>query len=249
MQKEREPSELGKNAPAKFLSKFKIPKKPKIRLVDPCNIELRILSGIAIVALMTVSILFVPPLFIVMILMIATGMLLEWFEMTKFSIFDLLLGLVIIPAPIISLLLTNIEHDSRWILLSYFVAIWSVDTFAMIGGQNLRGPKLAPKLSPNKTWSGLIIGVVSSGTIVAIISTIPSFAIPHCHLFDKTHLILSCMLIAFIAQMSDLFISYFKRKFNIKESGVLIPGHGGVLDRFDSIILTAPILYLAVHCS
>jgi phosphatidate cytidylyltransferase len=198
---------------------------------------------------MTVSILFAPPLFMILILLIATGMLIEWFELTKSSFIHLLLGLIIIPIPIISLLLVNVEYDSRWILFSYFVAIWSVDTFAMIGGKKLKGPKLAPKLSPNKTWSGLIIGVVSSGTVVVVISTIPSFNIPDCSLFDKTHLILNCMFIAFIAQMSDLFISYFKRKFDVKESGVLIPGHGGVLDRFDSIILTAPILYFAVHCS
>ncbi len=212
------------------------------------NLELRILSGVALGFLTILSILWVPPLFYVMMLLIALGMLNEWYNMAHTSLPDLLVGLIIIPVPIVSLLLVNSMSESRWVILTYFVAIWSVDTFAMVGGKNLKGPKLAPKISPNKTWSGLIVGVVSSGCAAVLVSTLPGFDISYCYLFDKTHLMLSSMLIAAIAQLSDLFVSYFKRKFHIKDSGTVIPGHGGVLDRFDSIILTAPILFLGVYC-
>jgi phosphatidate cytidylyltransferase len=214
----------------------------------PFNLELRILSGVALGFLTVLSILWVPPFFYILMLLIATGMLNEWYNMTRKSIIDLLVGLIIIPTPIISLLLVNNLYESKWVILTYFVVIWSVDTFAMVGGKKLKGPKLAPKISPNKTWSGLIVGIVSSACASVLVSTVPGFDISQCYLFDKTHLMLSSMLIAFIAQRSDLFISYFKRKFHIKDSGTVIPGHGGVLDRFDSIILTAPVLFLGVYC-
>lgn len=212
------------------------------------NIELRILSGVVLVFLTLISIIWLQPLFYVLIMLIAFGMLAEWFNMTNSSQIDLAAGLIIIPIPIIALLLVHNESGNKWVLLTYFVVVWSVDTFAMIGGKNLKGPKLAPKISPNKTWSGLIVGVVSSGCASVLVSIIPGFDISQCYLLDKAHLILSSMLIAAIAQASDLFISYFKRKFSIKDSGSVIPGHGGVLDRFDSIILTAPLLFLAVYC-
>lgn len=211
------------------------------------NIELRIISSIFIVSTFIISILWVPFLFNVVIILIAIGMLNEWYDITYSSMRDLLLGLIIIPIPIMSLLLINSFKDSNWLLLAYFITIWSVDSFAMIGGKKLKGPRLAPKLSPNKTWSGLIVGIVSSGCLCALISTFPMFNINHHFLFDKTNLIISCMAIAAIAQMSDLFISFFKRKYNLKDSGTIIPGHGGILDRFDSIILTAPLLFFAVN--
>ncbi len=211
------------------------------------NIELRLVFGLLIGTIFVVSILWIPPLFQAMMLLIAAGMLFEWYEMTNSSWLYMLLGLVIIPVPIISLILVSLLDGAKCTLLTYFITIWSVDTFAMIGGKNLRGPKLAPKLSPNKTWSGLIVGVTAAGTFAALLRTIPHFNMDNCYLLDQTHLILSAMFIAILAQMSDLFISYFKRKFGVKDSGVLIPGHGGVLDRFDSIILTAPILFLAIY--
>lgn len=210
------------------------------------NIELRIFSGVLIVALFVIAILWVPPLFYALMLIIAAGMIFEWHKMTKSSLPYLLLGFIIIPIPIISLMKVEAAGNAKFILLIYFITIWSVDTFAMIGGKNFKGPKLAPYLSPNKTWSGLIVGIAGAGLAASLISTIPVFASSSYYLFDKNHIVLSCMFIAALAQMSDLFISYFKRKFNIKDSGNLIPGHGGILDRFDSIILTAPVLFLSV---
>ena len=211
------------------------------------NMFLRILSSLIIGPLFIISILWVQPLFIILMLFIAIIMLFEWYEMTKLSPPYLLLGLVVIPIPIISLILVSIKYNNRWLLLAYFITIWSVDTFAMIGGKRLKGPKLAPYLSPNKTWSGLITGVIGAGIIMSLVSTIPNFNTTIYYLSNKASLISASMLIAIVAQCSDLFISYFKRKFGIKDSGSFIPGHGGALDRFDSIILTAPILFLAVY--
>jgi len=206
------------------------------------NIYLRILSGLVLVPLFVVSILWLKPLFYVLILLVGIGMLSEWYDMTRSSIPYLLIGLIIIPIPI-SLLLLSVKPTNSWLIMLYFCIIWSVDTFAMIGGKTFKGAKLAPKISPKKTWSGLIIGVISAGLVAVLVSLIPNFYIEQYYSLNRIHLFLVSCGLALIAQLSDLFISYFKRKFHIKDSGHIIPGHGGVLDRFDSIILTSPVLF------
>ncbi len=210
------------------------------------NIVVRILSALVIGPVFIIAIMFIKSLFYILMLLIAVGMLYEWYQMTKSSFSYGLLGFIMIPIPIISLVIIAIEDKNRWLLLLYFTIIWSVDVFAMIGGKNIGGAKLAPKISPNKTCSGLITGVLASGVTAFLLSLMPGFDLPTYYLLNKRHLIIAAFCLALIAQMSDLFISYFKRKFAIKDSGTIIPGHGGVLDRFDSIILTAPILFFII---
>lgn len=206
------------------------------------NMILRIVSGLVLGPVFIIAIIFSKELFYVLMLLITTCMLYEWFQMTKSSIGFILLGFVIIPIPTIFLAIIAFNSTSYWLLLLYFIIIWSVDIFAMVGGKMLQGPKLVPKLSPNKTWSGLVVGVLSSGLAIFLISLFVPFNLPTVYNITRGHLIIAAICLALIAQLSDLFISYFKRKFAIKDTGSIIPGHGGVLDRFDSIILTAPIL-------
>ncbi len=210
------------------------------------NILARILSSLVIGLVFIVAIVFIKSLFNVLILLIAISMLYEWYQMTKSSFLYILFGFVIIPIPTISLIIIATDNKNRWLLLLYFIIIWSVDVFAMIGGKSIGGPKIASKISPNKTWSGLITGVLVSGFMAFLLSLTPYFNLSAYHLLSNSYLVISTICLALIAQVSDLFISYFKRKFDIKDSGILIPGHGGVLDRFDSIILTAPILFFIV---
>lgn len=167
-------------------------------------------------------------------------MLGEWRGMTRSNNIISFLGIPIITIPIISLLLVSDMDRNGWILFGYFCTIWSVDTAAMIVGKILQGPKLAPRISPNKTISGLLGGCAGASICVNIIYYFIS-----AHGLDlsfRLMLVIYAIVFAILSQMSDLFISIFKRKFNIKDTGTLIPGHGGFLDRFDSIILTAPIL-------
>jgi len=209
--------------------------------------KLRILSGIVIGLLFVTSIIWVKQLFYPVILLVAILMLLEWYMMTKSSSLFLLAGLPIISIPIISLLLVGFIDQNRFILLTYFIIIWSVDTFAMLGGKTIRGPKLAPYISPNKTWSGLLTGIISASLISLLFCISLNFSIYNYYFSNKIHIILTSMLIALISQLSDLFVSCFKRKFKVKDTGHIIPGHGGILDRFDSIILTAPLLLIIVY--
>jgi phosphatidate cytidylyltransferase len=119
-----------------------------------------------------------------------------------------------------------------------FVAVWAADTGALLGGRLLRGPKLIPSLSPNKTWAGFLAGTLAAaasvGFYVAVIGGRPV----------EGGLI--GVVLALAGHAGDLFESWLKRRVGRKNSGGLIPGHGGVLDRIDSILCAAPLAAFAV---
>ena len=167
-------------------------------------------------------------------LTIAALMLLEWYKMTKNTYYIGYGPIIILPA-VISLIMIRYKFGYITTLM-YFLSLWSTDTFAMFGGKAIGGPKLAPILSPNKTWSGLICGALSSMLCCCVVGAVLEddiFAIS---------LPLYGILNALLAQSGDLFISFFKRRCNVKDTGNLILGHGGVLDRFDGIVISAPVL-------
>ena len=208
------------------------------------NLLIRCLSGLALGCFFIVAIFFLRPLLYIALYSIATLMLLEWYNITKTSIYHNLIGLLAIPIPIASLLLISYIDQTGWLLMTFFCIVWSVDVMAMFGGKLIGGPKLAPKTSPNKTISGLVIGVLSAIISVNILTLISGYTLPY--MIDKSNISLSffALVIGVIAQISDLSVSLIKRKFKIKDTGTIIPGHGGALDRFDSIILTAPLIAL-----
>lgn len=207
----------------------------------------RILSGIIIGILFVSSILFLRPIFNLLMFCVAFLMLLEWYNMTVQSTSYSMVGLIIIPLSIGSIFFISAVDNSGWLLLTYFCIIWFVDVMAMFGGKLIEGPKLAPVLSPKKTVSGFITGTTSASLVPLVLGLIPSYNITYILPHSTPMLCLLCFLTAIVAQASDLFISFFKRKFNVKDSGTIIPGHGGVLDRFDSIVLTAPLVALYLH--
>ena len=216
-------------------------------LQNSSNLQLRIISALFIGLVFITAIFFIRPLFFILILIIAAIMLVEWYEMTYSNRSYLYSGLVIIPMPIASLLyISNIDYNG-WLLATFFTIIWSVDSFAMFVGKWLQGPKLAPVLSPKNTISGLLGGVTAAILLPLLLRLMPTYKIPYYGQISDFILIGQFGILAVVAQVSDLFISYFKRKFKIKDSGNIIPGHGGMLDRFDSIILTAPIVAFYLH--
>lgn len=120
----------------------------------------------------------------------------------------------------------------------FLIMVWGVDVGGYFVGSTLKGPKLAPKISPNKTWSGLIGGMAFS----VIASVIFSYVFGA----YTNHLVYAVLgaIIAVIAQIGDLFESHIKRSLGIKDSSNLIPGHGGVFDRIDGLIFAAPFVAL-----
>ena len=118
-------------------------------------------------------------------------------------------------------------------------AVWSVDVGGYVFGSMIGGPKLAPKISPKKTWAGLIGGVflaaVVCGGFVYLMDANKNIVL----LFTAVAAVL-----AVIAQIGDLCESAIKRYLGIKDSSNLIPGHGGIFDRIDGLVFAAPFFYL-----
>nr|WP_295371802.1 phosphatidate cytidylyltransferase [uncultured Sphingosinicella sp.] len=107
------------------------------------------------------------------------------------------------------------------------IVTWSTDTFAYFAGRSIGGPKLAPKISPKKTWAGLIGGMAGAALLGWITA----------HLFGLGAAFLySGALMGLLAQAGDLYESWVKRQAGVKDSGTLLPGHGGVLDRLDGLL-------------
>ena len=116
--------------------------------------------------------------------------------------------------------------------------MWAADVGAYAVGRSVGGPRLAPKISPNKTWSGLVGGLVAatlSGVFLAgwlDVAFLPGSGA------------MAAVVLGVIAQGGDLFESALKRRCGVKDSGRMIPGHGGLLDRVDSLLAAAPVAAL-----
>ena len=118
--------------------------------------------------------------------------------------------------------------------------VWANDIGAYLIGRQFGSARIAPKISPGKTWAGTIGGLAIASLMSA--AFYGSFGL----LQNITLLILFGAGLGIGAQLGDLLESYFKRMYGIKDSGSLIPGHGGVLDRSDSILLTAPATFFLI---
>ena len=167
-------------------------------------------------------------LFFVVILVL---IVLEWFKINKDKKSLLFYsGLLYISFPIMWLINLPGTHKNLEILWLFSI-VWSCDTFAYLGGKLIGGPKFSPKISPKKTWSGVIVGSICAFVISYIYVK---------YTFDKQYYIrlLFTPFLIISAILGDLLESKIKRILGIKDSGNIIPGHGGILDRFDSFILT-----------
>ena len=144
-------------------------------------------------------------------------------------------GILALSNALDSLIGLNFDVGSAliWIL---FICTWSSDTFAYFVGTAIGSHKLASSISPNKTVEGFLGGVVGT-TAMAILVGHVVFNFP------LIEMAILGFLMAIVATLGDLVESVFKRFAGIKDSGMLLPGHGGMLDRFDSIFYTAPVFY------
>lgn len=127
-------------------------------------------------------------------------------------------------------------------LLILLLIIWASDIFAYFTGKAIGGPKLAPSISPKKTWAGFWGSSVGAGTVAALMAcsfvTVPMEVLPMGGMGPVGYFVLGFIL-AMFGQAGDLLISVFKRHYGLKDTGNLIPGHGGLLDRIDALLLVA----------
>ena len=160
-------------------------------------------------------------------------------KLDKNSKYVYLIGYIILPIIILTKIPTNIfgVDFKPQMIISLFILIWINDTFAYICGKSLGKNKLFPSISPKKTIEGFVGGVVFAG-IAAIYIALNFLPMP------IYFWLIIALIVGLFGTIGDLIESKFKRNANVKDSGKIMPGHGGILDRLDSVIFVAPFLFL-----
>lgn len=160
-----------------------------------------------------------------------------------------LLGSVYVGLPMATALMlryTGGEQAGFGYLLMAILTVWATDIGAYYGGRAFGKRKLAPKVSPNKTYEGAIIGLVCGVMVGAIVRWLGAVLLWWPHL-SLGHSLALAVITSVSGQIGDLAESAFKRSAEVKDSGVFMPGHGGVLDRLDSLLLAIPVVYYYVR--
>jgi phosphatidate cytidylyltransferase len=135
--------------------------------------------------------------------------------------------------------LRGLDNGREWIFLALLTTFGS-DTTAFFLGRALGKHPLAPHISPSKTWEGAVAGVL--GSVIISLALVHFFSLP----LDYGWAILLGLLVSILGQLGDLVESLLKRNMGVKDSGKLIPGHGGFLDRVDSVLFTGIVVYYFV---
>jgi phosphatidate cytidylyltransferase len=141
-------------------------------------------------------------------------------------------GILYIGIPAFALAILNWAWSE--LVLWLFFIVWATDIFAYFAGRGIGGPRLAPRISPNKTWAGLAGGIVGAAAIGALSAW---------YMQLEPIFMFAGGPMALLAQLGDLYESSVKRRRGVKDSGTLLPGHGGVLDRLDGLLPAALATY------
>lgn len=215
-------------------------RRPK--LSKSTNLKQRILSAVILIPISLYIIYLGPPSSVIFGGIVCLLIFIEWLSLClklkhvlwkKMSCF--ILGTTYLLIAIIWLF-SYLSMTEGWKLIYWILfLVWSTDILAFIGGKALNGPKLAPFISPNKTWAGFITGMIG-GTIIGYQTSF--------WLIPGVFSLMGIMLLVLFAQLGDLLESIVKRWAQVKDSSFLIPGHGGFLDRLDSLIAVSFILAL-----
>ncbi|HZQ42621.1 MAG TPA: phosphatidate cytidylyltransferase [Acidobacteriaceae bacterium] len=165
----------------------------------------------------------------------------------------LLLIYIAFPLTLIPIIWIRAEGDGLVLLLFLFLCVWSGDIAALYVGKRFGRRKLAPELSPNKTWEGAIASVIASVVFGVGLILYGDWLSLHGSSFTRLHtdapwwqFVLLAILLNCAAQFGDLLESALKRGAGVKDSGTMLPGHGGILDRIDALLLAAPVLWFVL---
>jgi phosphatidate cytidylyltransferase len=149
------------------------------------------------------------------------------------------LGVVLFVAMWLSLV--ALQSRSPWLLLGVMMIVWLADTGAYFAGRKFGRRKLAPAISPGKSWEGVIGGLVCVGAYALLVIALVPAIRPH-----GAIAFVCTLLLAGISVVGDLYESWLKRRAGVKDSGALLPGHGGILDRIDALMPVLPLAPLLV---
>ncbi len=177
--------------------------------------------------------------FDIYIYLVAVGLLGAACVYFKVNVKFALLGVVYALLPALSLIW--LRQIDGLIVLWVMIIVWSMDIGAYFSGKTIGGPKMSPRISPNKTWAGLIGGALTAvifGLIAAFYFNLD---------MQMPFLIPAAAGLAIWSQIGDLAESALKRRFKVKDSGAIIPGHGGIMDRVDGVVFAAPAMALFLY--
>lgn len=142
----------------------------------------------------------------------------------------------VLPFALLGWMGTRFGNYEPWLVMGFFILLWVNDTGAYLAGRSFGRTKLAPNISPGKTVEGFIGGVFLAFAAAWILSTATDFVLP----LRDWLMMAGC--VAVFSNAGDLMESVLKRRCGVKDSGNLLPGHGGILDRFDGIVLSVPVI-------
>ena len=198
------------------------------------EVAIRTISGIAMILVALAAVVVGGYAFAILAAAVATAVFYEWTRLTKgWGIAWYIAGFLYAALAALALLWIREradQADGLRLVLWVFIVVWSVDIGAYFSGRAIGGPKLAPSISPGKTWAGFY-GGVAAATLLGGAWV----------LYTGLHpvLLLLAPLFAAAAQGGDLFESWMKRRAGVKDSGRWLPGHGGVFDRVDGLLPVA----------
>ncbi len=187
------------------------------------------------------------------VLLVAGLVLWEWNRLVRLSdasplgeILWLFFGAIYVSGAALAMIQVRASYDAIGVALIYIVPIIAVDVGAYFVGRAVGGPRIAPKLSPSKTWAGFIGGALAASAIIVgvLVSGVMAPVIGEANLTAIGVAIAAGTLIAALAQAGDFFESGMKRRAGVKDSSSLIPGHGGVFDRVDGFLA----VFFVVFC-
>ena len=218
------------------------------------DLLVRFVSGVAMLGIAMIALWFGGWFWIGFVVLLAGLVLWEWnIVISKFGVSAVaevawqFVGALYVGAAALAMVQVRLSYDMWGVFFAFLCPVVAVDVGAYFSGRLIGGPKIAPSISPKKTWAGLIGGAIAAGALCVLAEWLdqgPGGFVPGLPTSAIGSAMLAGALIAVIAQAGDFFESWMKRRAGMKDSSGLIPGHGGVFDRCDGFIAVFAVLFL-----
>lgn len=203
------------------------------------NFIIRTLSATVILFTFSSAVYFSDLSFYLLIFSIAVLSSFEWYNLTRGNKILYVFALLLIALPNASLIYLYNLPQGKYIIIWFILTIWGIDVTAYLFGKKFGGAKICSVISPGKTWSGLV-GAILASVVFTILGSL------FLRLFPILYSPIMGVVLAIVSQLGDFTESLIKRVYGVKDSSSIIPGHGGILDRMDSFIFTAPLVAIYI---
>lgn len=211
------------------------------------DLGIRTISGVIMLSIAVAAVWFGGYAFMALVILVGLGvyweysrLVLGFAESSASKILWMLGGLIYVGLACFTLLLFSAPFFGKLVTVVLIAGVIGTDVGAYFAGRAIGGPKIAPKISPSKTWSGLVGGMIGAGIMMLAAQNV--FQLNYTFVYSPLATFLAGAALAVTAQAGDFFESWMKRRAGVKDSGRLIPGHGGLFDRTDGLIAVAFVL-------